>query len=518
MRMLSRGSVLTVLVVFLIACAPAEEPIGECVTPYDCGDGYTCEEGVCIELPDDGSGSMDNAGDKDTVLPETVEALPETETFPESEALPDEVVDEQPDETVDEPVDEPADGAADIDETDIDGVGIDEDTVIDADISDDAVDADMVDETVDVDNSVPVDECVTMNNPCDDNGDTAATCADTTDSYTCACSFGFNATGGSCMDIDECTLNTDNCHTNAICTNTVGLFTCACNSNYSGDGVAACDFCGTDLLCGAACTACDGGALHCKDNGNGTSQCVACTLEEHCAASGGTPHCLLTTNTCVACRDSNDCNTGAGETCNPTTHVCGVNICGDGVLGGTIPAFVETFEGGFPAYAENNSYGTNDWATSTTQKHGGTYSLRSGNLYWADDYSSVFMNKYTDGQICFWHRSDSIWYGEFEVFVDGSSKYSKSSSQTSWIETCVTTSAGYRMLEFRFTISDDMGSGYWYVDDIRFYNATVEQCDGGTTTCGTLGFDCGSTVNCAGDCTWGAGQADCHDEDSCGDC
>ena len=39
------------------------------------------------------------------------------------------------------------------------------------------------------------------------------------------------------LDIDECTLGTDDCHSQATCTNNVGSFSCACNTGFSGDGV-----------------------------------------------------------------------------------------------------------------------------------------------------------------------------------------------------------------------------------------------------------------------------------------
>ena len=42
----------------------------------------------------------------------------------------------------------------------------------------------------------------------------------------------------SVLDVDECTLGTDNCHTEATCTNTPGSFSCACDGGYSGDGVS----------------------------------------------------------------------------------------------------------------------------------------------------------------------------------------------------------------------------------------------------------------------------------------
>ena len=40
------------------------------------------------------------------------------------------------------------------------------------------------------------------------------------------------------IDINECTMGTDNCAAEATCTNTEGSFTCTCNQGYTGDGVA----------------------------------------------------------------------------------------------------------------------------------------------------------------------------------------------------------------------------------------------------------------------------------------
>ncbi len=459
----------------LISCVAEDE--AECVTSFDCGDGWTCEAGFCIELPDDGNGIVDTNADKDTFMPDS----PETDTAVDNDVT---------------------DGAAETDQV------VDLDAPVDADETNDADEPVDEDEPVDVDNVVPVDECTTQTNPCDDNGDAAATCADTTDSYTCTCSFGFDATGGSCMDLDECTLGTDDCHANATCTNTTGLFTCACNSNYSGDGTAACDLCVTDGQCGATCAACGGGTLYCKDNGNGTTQCVVCTLEEHCPGA----HCLLSDNTCVACRDNNDCNTGAGEVCFTATHTCGVNTCGDGVLGGAIPAFVEGFEAGMSGFSDGN------WSTSTTQKHGGSYAMKTDTISDEGTTATSFI-KYTDGQICFWYIGYSENYDKLYVYVDGSEKFNIGGNHQTWTQQCITVTAGYPTLTFEYTKDSSISSGWdaYYIDDIQFYNATTEQCETGqTSNCTTLGYDCGSTVTCGPDCTLRAGEAECHDDGGCG--
>ena len=39
-----------------------------------------------------------------------------------------------------------------------------------------------------------------------------------------------------CLDIDECSENTDNCDINANCLNNPGSYSCQCKSGFSGDG------------------------------------------------------------------------------------------------------------------------------------------------------------------------------------------------------------------------------------------------------------------------------------------
>jgi hypothetical protein len=84
-----------------------------------------------------------------------------------------------------------------------------------------------------------VDDCA--DSPCKNSG----TCTDGIDTYSCNCatsnvnSAGESGwTGPTCeVNVDECTLETDNCDTNANCVNTDGDFTCTCNTNYNGDGL-----------------------------------------------------------------------------------------------------------------------------------------------------------------------------------------------------------------------------------------------------------------------------------------
>lgn len=62
----------------------------------------------------------------------------------------------------------------------------------------------------------------------------AGTCVN----HKCQCPTGTAFNGISCVDVNECQLNTDNCDANATCNNTAGSFTCACNAGYAGNGLA----------------------------------------------------------------------------------------------------------------------------------------------------------------------------------------------------------------------------------------------------------------------------------------
>ncbi|WP_438004073.1 FG-GAP-like repeat-containing protein [Sorangium sp. So ce321] len=160
-----------------------------------------------------------------------------------------------------------------------------------------------------------VDECALGTDNCDAN----AACTNTTGSFTCACNAGYSGDGVTCTDVDECALGTDNCGANAACTNTPGSFTCACDAGYSGDGITCTDVdecalgadnCGANAACtntpGSFTCACDAGY-----SGDG----ITCTDVDECAL--GTDNCGAN----AACT-----NTPGSFTC-----ACDEGYSGDGV-------------------------------------------------------------------------------------------------------------------------------------------------------------------------------------------
>ncbi|WP_437660827.1 FG-GAP-like repeat-containing protein [Sorangium sp. So ce1182] len=160
-----------------------------------------------------------------------------------------------------------------------------------------------------------VDECALGTDNCDAN----AACTNTTGSFSCACNAGYSGDGVTCTDVDECALGADNCGANAACTNTPGSFTCACDPGYSGDGVTCTDIdecalgadnCGANAACtntpGSFTCACDAGY-----SGDG----VTCTDVDECAAA--TANC--------------DANATCTNTSGSFTCACDAGYEGDGV-------------------------------------------------------------------------------------------------------------------------------------------------------------------------------------------
>jgi hypothetical protein len=71
---------------------------------------------------------------------------------------------------------------------------------------------------------------------CDDDAGPAAASG-----YTCACETGYDGPStdngeATCVDIDECDLQTDDCAAGALCENLMGAFNCTCLEGYAGNG------------------------------------------------------------------------------------------------------------------------------------------------------------------------------------------------------------------------------------------------------------------------------------------
>lgn len=115
----------------------------------------------------------------------------------------------------------------------------------------------------------------------------------------------------------DCLSNAD-CAAGEQCN--TGTFTCATECTYLDDPLCTALGlrCSPDyFLCGECFDSGDcAGDLRCSD---GDQRCVQCLDREDCDDEPG-EWCDPVLLSCVACRDSEDCT--AGETCDPTTHIC----------------------------------------------------------------------------------------------------------------------------------------------------------------------------------------------------
>ncbi|HOW51667.1 MAG TPA: EGF domain-containing protein [bacterium] len=208
-----------------------------------------------------------------------------------------------------------------------------------------------------------INECLTLSNPCDNNGDENATCSDMVPDYDCTCSSGFEFRNGGCFDIDECAgepckLGGD---VNATCNNLNADFSCNCSAGYQDNGLTCeeidecaenddpCDNDGddaascVDLVNGYACT-CSGGFVFneggCKDKDECALQDNPCDEQQDndadCENTVGSYVCLCSEGFAPGngtCQDENEClvNNGGCDTdpmtgCHNTT---GGRTCDD---------------------------------------------------------------------------------------------------------------------------------------------------------------------------------------------
>jgi hypothetical protein len=234
-----------------------------------------------------------------------------------------------------------------------------------------------------------IDECATNQFECDPN----ARCSNFTGGYSCRCKNGYEGDGktcaeipcqpgfeknanGTCFDINECQLNTDNCAATANCYNTPGSFSCVCKNGYTGSGTScAPEPCPTGFERNASGSCVD------------TNECLspgACSPGQTCVNQSGTFRCDSAAScqpgfqpSGSSCVDINECATGANNcdanaTCiNAQGNfmcVCKNGFAGDGVtcdLGACQPGYQRTAAG---ACADLNecALGTNDCSPDAT--------------------------------------------------------------------------------------------------------------------------------------------------------
>ena len=240
---------------------------------------------------------------------------------------------------------------------------------------------------------VDVNECASGNGGCSTN----ATCTNTSGSRTCACRAGFTGDGVTCTDTNECATANGGCATTATCTNTPGSRTCACNSGYTGDGVSCTDTneCATANGGCAATATCTNtpGSRTCACNAGYTGTGLSCTDLNECAtANGGCSANATCTNTpgsrTCAC---NPGTTGDGLTCvgNGDTCAGAIDLTSSTTVNGTLLGAANDYGATLPAQCGSLSPVGPDRVYRYTPATTGNFRLTLGASSW---YPTVWLS------------------------------------------------------------------------------------------------------------------------------
>ncbi len=183
---------------------------------------------------------------------------------------------------------------------------------------------------------IDVNECALGNGGCSVN----ATCLNTVGSRTCTCSAGFTGDGITCTDLNECATSNGGCDANATCTNTPGSRTCTCTTGYAGSGLTCSDInecasgnggCSADATCtntiGSRTCACrtgfTGNGLTCADVDECATANGGCNTNATCTNTPGSRTCACRSGFSgdgLSCTDVDECATANGG-CN-TNATC----------------------------------------------------------------------------------------------------------------------------------------------------------------------------------------------------
>ena len=222
-----------------------------------------------------------------------------------------------------------------------------------------------------------IDECA-ESAPC--GGAAGAACADTDGSYACTCPSGYTgaATGGTCVDVDECASGSVCGAARASCINTPGSYVCGCNSGYTapatGGTCVDVNECDTASTCGswrAGCTNLPGSyACVCQLGYLAPATGGTCADLDECAnaatCGGGRAGCTNTLGSYTCACAAGYTPPATGGTCVDNDECATIALCGHGTCTNTAGTYTCACDSGYAAPTSGGTCGDVDECLTTS--------------------------------------------------------------------------------------------------------------------------------------------------------
>jgi cysteine-rich repeat protein len=163
-----------------------------------------------------------------------------------------------------------------------------------------------------------------------------------------------------------------------------------------------------------------------------------------------------------------------------------LEYCGDGIIG-IILSLEDGFESGdfnLLPWTEGSPY---SFEITGDEVHQGSFAAGAGNSGIAGTISTITLDMYSDGDMCFWYAGQSeIGYDYFRFFIDDVQMMIQSGTHTEWTEICYSVVPGDHTFEWRYSKDGSVNIGWdsYYIDDVRLAGGWVEECDDGNSESG----------------------------------
>jgi cysteine-rich repeat protein len=181
-----------------------------------------------------------------------------------------------------------------------------------------------------------------------------------------------------------------------------------------------------------------------------------------------------------------ECDDGNFEEADGCSPTCMLEYCGDGIIG-IILSLEDGFESGsfnLLPWTEGSPY---SFEVTGDQVHQGSFAAGASNAGMSGTISTLTLDMYSDGDMCFWYAGQSeIGYDFFRFFIDDVQMLIMSGTHTEWTEICYSVVPGDHSFEWRYSKDGSVNIGWdaFYIDDVKLAGGWEEECDDGNSESG----------------------------------